>query len=205
MLNIYLARHGQDQDNVSSILNGRRDMPLTDKGVEQANEVANKIKGTGIKFDMVYASPLQRAFNTAKIIAEINNAPFPIIMEDLVERDFGILTGQPHSKIPEICGDNVLKTDTVTYFLDPEGAETFPQLLERADRLLNNIKNKHKDGNILLVSHGDMGKMIYCKYYNLDWKEVLKMFHFGNSELILLSPASKAEDVHVFHIEQHNI
>ena len=42
MLNIYLTRHGQDEDNAKSILNGRRNMPLTDKGIKQAKEVAQK-------------------------------------------------------------------------------------------------------------------------------------------------------------------
>lgn len=68
MLKIYIARHGQDIDNANRILNGRRDESLTEKGIEQANEVAIKIKGTHILFDYVYASPLQRAYKTAEII-----------------------------------------------------------------------------------------------------------------------------------------
>lgn len=44
MLKIYLARHGQNEDNAIGILNGYRDLPLTDTGLAQAAEVANKIK-----------------------------------------------------------------------------------------------------------------------------------------------------------------
>jgi broad specificity phosphatase PhoE len=205
MLNIYLARHGQDQDNVNSILNGQRDMPLTEKGIEQAKEVGQKIKEAGIIFDKVYTSPLQRTRKTAEIIAEIVKAPKPEVLHDLIERDFGIMSGKSHTQIEEFCAPNILKTETVTYFLSPEGAETFPQLIERANRLIAELNEKHKDGNILLVSHGDMGKMIYCAYYKLDWMEVLKMFHFGNSEVLLLSPSSKAENTHSFHIQQHNL
>lgn len=205
MLKIYLARHGQDQDNVNSILNGHRDMPLSDKGLEQASEIAQKIKDAEIKFDHIYASPLQRAFKTAEIISQKINGPKPEVLQDLIERNFGIMTGKKHSEIEAICAPNILKTDTLNYFLSPEGAETFPQLIDRAKKLLTEIATKHTDGNILLVSHGDFGKMIYCAYYNLDWKEVLKMFHFGNSELLLMSQDSKPEDAHVFHIQQHNI
>jgi hypothetical protein len=46
--------------------------------------------------------------------------------------------------------------------------------------------------------------MIYAAYYNVPWQDVLQQFHFGNSELILLSPDSPADDAHVFTIEQHN-
>lgn len=205
MLNIYLARHGQDQDNVNSILNGQRDMPLTEKGIEQAKEVGQKIKEAGIIFDKVYTSPLQRTRKTAEIIAEIVNAHMPEVLQDLIERDFGIMTGKSHTQIEELCAPDILKTDTVTYFLSPEGAETFPQLIERAKRLIAELNKKHENGNILLVSHGDMGKMIYCAYYKLDWKDLLKMFHFGNSEVLLLSPSSNADDTHSFHIQQHNL
>jgi len=201
MLHIYLARHGQDQDNSNSILNGHRDTPLTEKGVEQAREIARKINEAGITFDKVYTSPLQRAIKTAEIIAKTVHAPYPEILQDLIERDFGIMTGKLYSQIGELCSPTILKTEAVTYFLAPEGAETFPEALERANRLLTFIKEKHKDGNILLVSHGDTGKMLYCAYYKLDWEEILKMFHFDNAEVLLLSPTSKAEDVHVFRVE----
>ena len=55
MLNIYLARHGQDVDNANGILNGRRDMPLTEVGIAQAKALAENIKSLGISFDVIYS------------------------------------------------------------------------------------------------------------------------------------------------------
>lgn len=206
MLRIYLARHGQDEDNAKGILNGHRDKPLTKLGEEQAGELAQKIKSAGIKFDKVYASPLVRAFRTAEIIINSLELPKPEKMDLLIERDFGIMTGKPQTEIIDMCSPNVLSIDGgINYFLCPEGAETFPQLVKRGKRLITDIENKYKGGNVLLVTHGDFGKMVYAAYYDLDWKEVLKMFHFGNSDLILLAPDSASEDVHVFKIKQHNL
>ena len=204
MLKIYLARHGQDEDNASGILNGHRDKPLTEKGLAQAREVAAKIKAAGLSFDRIYSSPLQRAYKTAEVISEAVEAEKPEILDGLIERDFGVMTGQLQSKIKEMCSPDIVQSDTICYFLNPEGAETFPQLLERAKEVLNQVKTKHKNGNILLVTHGDFGKMIYCAYYDLDWMDILTMFHFGNSELLELSEESSAEESHVFKIEQHN-
>jgi len=204
MLKIYLARHGQNEDNANGILNGHRDLPLTDIGIAQAHEVADKIKTTGLIFDSVLSSPLKRASKTAEIIADANGLPKPIVVNELIERDFGKMTGLEQSRIEELCAPDIIKTDTVTYFLSPEGAETFPDLLRRAETLLNKIVEEHKDGSILLVTHGDFGKMIYAQYYDLDWKDVLTLFHFGNSELLLLSPDSTAGEAHVFKIIQHN-
>ncbi len=204
MLQIYIARHGQNIDNGKGILNGHRDEALTTKGIEQAHEIANKIKESGITFDYVYSSPLQRAFETAKIISEVSDAPPPQKEDLLIERDFGIMTGKKLADIESLCAPDILKTDTITYFLNPEGAETFPDLMNRARVLLDKINNLHKTGNILFVCHGDFGKMIYAEYYHLDWKTVLTQFHFGNCDLLLLSEDSPAEDAHVFKIEQFN-
>ncbi len=204
MLKLYIARHGQNVDNANGILNGHRDEPLTQKGIEQAEEVAEQIKKARLSFDWVYTSPLSRAKQTADIIAHRIHGPKPLIEPLLIERDFGVMTGIETSRVEELCAPNILKAELITYFLEPEGAETFPDLLDRAHTYLTKLKSTHIDGSVLLVTHGDFGKMIYASYYNLDWKRVLKQFHFGNSELLLLSPESHADQAHVFTIEQHN-
>lgn len=89
MLKIYLARHGQDGDNVNGILNGRRDEPLTELGVQQAKNLAIAIKDAGLTFDAVYASPLQRAYKTAETVTDMLGIPKSIVVDDLIERDFG--------------------------------------------------------------------------------------------------------------------
>lgn len=203
-MRLYLARHGQDEDNLAGILNGQRDEPLTEKGREQAREVAQKIVAAGLTFDAVYASPLKRAFVTATVIAEATHSPAPIAEPLLIERDFGMMTGKPVGSIEATCAPNILTTNTVTYFLNPEGAETFPDLMARARVLLDKIANLHSAGNILLVTHGDIGKMMYAEYYHLNWQDVLTQFHFGNAELLLLAEDSPAREAHVFKIPQHN-
>lgn len=204
MLKIYLARHGQNEDNANGILNGHRDLPLTALGESQAVEVANKIKDAGLVFDHVFCSPLIRAKKTAEIICEINAIPEPEVLDLLIERDFGVMTGVEQSRVEELCSPNIIKTETINYFLSPEKAETFPDLLERAGKLLGEVRAKYSDGSILLVTHGDFGKMIYAKYYDLDWQDVLTLFHFGNSELLLLSGDSAPGEAHVFTILQHD-
>lgn len=201
---IYLARHGQDQDNANRILNGHRDQSLTEIGISQAKEVAQKIKEVDLKFDIIFSSPLQRAFKTAEIIAETLGNTSPIKEELLIERDFGIMTGKPVSSIIEICSPNIIETEEINYFLSPEGAETFQDLISRGKKLLDKLNDNYHDKNILLVTHGDIGKMIYCAFYDMDWKDVLKAFHFGNSELLLMSDDSSADEAHVFKIKQYH-
>ena len=203
-MNLYLARHGQNGDNANGILNGHRDLPLTAIGIAQAEEVAAKILGIPLHFDHVFTSPLHRAIQTAEIIARITHSASPVVMPNLIERDFGVMTGIEQSRITELCSPEILQAEKVTYFLSPEGAETFPELVTRARTLLAELQEMDIDGTILLVTHGDFGKMIYAAYYNLDWKDVLVKFHFGNSELLFLSQDSDPGDTHVFRIVQHN-
>ena len=86
MLKIYLARHGQNEDNANGILNGHRDMPLTETGIAQAYEAAEKIKDAGLSFDVALSSPLNRALKTAEIISSVNNLPNPEVVDELIER-----------------------------------------------------------------------------------------------------------------------
>lgn len=187
MLRIYLVRHGQNIDNLNGILNGHRDEPLTSLGESEAKTTASHIKELGLKFDVVYSSPLIRAYNTAEIITDTLQLEKPIILNDLIERNFGVITGEPISRIVELCSPDIIQTETGTYFLSPEGAETFPQLMERALNVIEYLKENYSDASILLVTHGDIGKMIYASYYNLEWKEVLAGLHFRNGDVLLLT------------------
>ncbi len=167
-------------------------------------EVAGKIKVAGFHFDHVYTSPLKRAHRTAQIITDMLSISKPVILPDLVERDFGVMTGRPVSSIQDFCSPDIIQAEVICYFLNPEGAETFPDLVKRGQHVLSTLMANHKRGSILLVTHGDIGKMLYAAYYGLDWKEVLTMFHFGNSELLELSESSSKENAHVFRIDQYN-
>ncbi len=203
-MKIYLARHGQNEDNINGILNGHRDKPLTELGIRQAHEVAEKIKEANIHFDVVFSSPLIRAFKTAEIISDITGSPQPITYNNLKERDFGAMTGIAVDKVKEMCTPHIIETDIITYFLSSKGSETFQDLINRAKLVLAEMEEKHANQTILLVTHGDIGKMIYAAYYDLPWKGVLTQFHFGNSELLLLSKDSPYNESHVFSIKQHN-
>ncbi|BFD24865.1 MAG: histidine phosphatase family protein [Candidatus Parcubacteria bacterium] len=205
MLNIYLARHGQDEDNFNGILNGHRNNPLTELGQTQAQTLAAHIKEQGLSFEKIYASPLRRAHQTAQIVAAALDYPEPTVEPDLIERDFGVMTGKKISEIETLHPDEIFHSNGVTYFLSAEGSETLPEALERAKGFLAKLRAAHPEGgNILLVTHGDFSKMMFAAFYDLPWKEALQSFHFGNSELILLAPGLNPDEAHIFKVEQFN-
>jgi broad specificity phosphatase PhoE len=201
IVEIFVARHGQNEDNLNGILNGHRDLPLTNLGRQQAHNLAEGILESGITFDAVYSSPLIRALETAHIVSTIAGLPLPTVLPNLVERDFGIMTGRKTDEIEEMCAPDILKIETMTYFLNPEGSESFPELITRAQKVLDEVRTKHSNGRVLLVCHGDIGKMLYAAATGRDWKTVLRDFHMGNGDLIDLSGNGEA---HVVKLEQFN-
>jgi broad specificity phosphatase PhoE len=200
---LFIARHGQNVDNANGILNGHRDLPLTDLGRQQARMLGRGIQDAGLNFSVIYSSPLSRALETAEIVRGILEVQAAVVvLDELIERDFGIMTGQPHSQIMPMCAPSILQTSGITYFLNPEGAETFPDLLVRGQRVLDKVRADQPEGRALLVCHGDFGKMIYAQATGKDWKKVLMDFHFGNAELIEISPD---DDARLIEVPQHNL
>ena len=203
-LEIFIARHGQNEDNVNGVLNGHRDLPLTDLGRQQAHDLAEGIEEAGLMFDTVYSSPLSRALETAKIIcSSLGIEKQPIVVPELIERDFGGGTGRPIKEVVAEAGSDVIKTDGVTYVLDfGGGGETFPQLLERGQKALDHVRSMQTEGTALLVCHGDIGKMVYAAATGKSWEDVLRNFHFGNGDLIEVSANDEA---HKVKLPQHNL
>jgi len=84
-------------------------MPLTKFGFGQAELLAANIKKHGISFDAIYTSPLVRARRTAEIIAEGLGAKAPVVLDDLIERDFGVMTGKRVQDIEKLCAPDIIK------------------------------------------------------------------------------------------------
>lgn len=195
MTRLWIARHGQNEDNAGGILNGHRDLPLTELGRQQARELGEGIKAAGLEFDVVYSSPLVRAYETAMIVAGIASLPAPVKYDRLIERNFGVMAGQPAARIEELRAPDIMKTATITYFLSAEGAETFDDLVIRGHEVLADMKARHSSQRVLLVCHGDIGKMIYAAATGKAWRDVLTDFHFGNGDLIETSGNGEAHKI----------
>lgn len=85
---IYIIRHGQTDWNINGRYGGRIDVPLNEYGIEQAKQIREELKN--INFDVVFSSPLIRAYTTAQIVCDID-----IIKDDrIIERSNGDLEGR---------------------------------------------------------------------------------------------------------------
>lgn len=179
---MFLMRHGQDEDNASRIMNGRRDTDLTDIGKRNTKEAAKILKDRNIQ--IIYSSPLKRALKTAEIMAGELGGKI-IIDECLVERDYGVLTGKPEADILKYAKEFIADNET-KYFLEADGAENLEDVYRRAQSFLQDVEEGNLDKNVLIVSHENTLKMLIAAFYQLSIEEALKRSFIKNAEIIEL-------------------
>ena len=159
MLTIYLLRHGETPWNAdNNRYCGRTDIPLTPKGIEQAEEVKKQLKR--IEFVNVYSSPLQRAFSTA-CIASGREA----IKDDrLIEADFG--NWEAKTKEEFIAENESLwlswMSDPATHRAGGTG-ETGMEIVTRVDNFFQSLLDVCDEGNFMVVAHNGVNRL-YMAY-----------------------------------------
>jgi broad specificity phosphatase PhoE len=183
---IFVVRHGQDTDNAQRVLNGRRQTHLTALGRQQARDAADRLRGRSIA--AIYYSPLARTRETARILARALGVKQLVPDVRLVERDFGVLTGRPTAEIP-LLATKTQRVGDVNYFLRAPGAETFPSTYRRARELLHDLRSApaSRSGDIVLVTHGDTGKMLVANARGWSWRQGLEAANLHNAEVVELS------------------
>ena len=172
-MKLYIARHGETPWNVENRVSGRTDVPLTEKGVEQARLLAHSAMGKGI--EVIIASPLLRARQTARAVSEAIGVPIEID-ERLIELDFGSFEGGPRSD-PEF---QYTRAQFPTRY--PGGESAF-QLAHRVYSCLEDVKRKHAGKTVLLVCHGGVCRMVRSYFMDLTNDEY--SYYFApNAELV---------------------
>ena len=169
----YFVRHGQTDWNVDHKIQGSIDIDLNEKGREQAAEMREKLKDK--KFAAIFSSPLNRARETAQIIAEPHTDTPLIIVNELAERNFGDYEGKPNN------GDyyGLWQADNNE---TPNG-ETPEDLKIRIYPFLDRIREEFSGEDVLLVAHGGIGLIIETYYKGIPETGDLLEYASGNGEL----------------------
>lgn len=173
-MEIFLTRHGQTDWNVERRIQGQSDTELNKTGIEQVQITAEKLKNE--KIDIIVASPLKRARKTAEIINEVIKCPI-VFDSRLKERDFGILEGK---LITEFDYEGFWSFKKILEF---ENAENINVFFERIYKTLDDIIEKYKDKNVLIVAHGGVSIPVSCYFNGIPDKETLKDISLHNCEV----------------------
>ena len=173
MHSLYFVRHGETVWNVENKICGMTDSPLTEKGRGQARQTGELVKNSGLQIDEILYSPLSRAADTAKAIAEATGIP---AREEprLREQCFGKYEGTPR--------DGAEFKISKTHFADRyDGGESMMQLAQRLYNLLDELK-ADTSKTYLLVAHNGIARVVQSYFYDMT-NEEYAAFGIKNCEL----------------------
>jgi len=174
---LYIFRHGQSEDNENMIFSGWRDSKLTQKGIDQALELAEKLRDK--KIDRLYASTLSRAIDTMKYAISKNDTAknLPIIQDErLRERSYGVLEGT--SKLELFLSDESLCNEyRRSYTKRAENGENLDDVCKRVKDFIEEIipVMKSENINIAISCHGNSIRGFRKYFENLTPDEVSKI------------------------------
>ena len=177
---IIFLRHGQAENNTKKILAGRSPgVNLTQVGIQQAEQSGKMLESLNIS--AIYSSPIDRALQTAEIVGNHCNLE-PVTDDRLIELDMGKFTKMPYDEIFAKHGNVFLKFYEGNDQVRENGVETFATVQKRIFDMVDFIVNKHKNENIVLVTHMDPIKAMIGKVLSLK-PEILFELIIANASL----------------------
>lgn len=161
----YFVRHGETNWNKETRIMGQKDIPLNEKGIEQAKNAATLLKT--VNFTLILSSPLVRAYKTAEIIADQTHKPI-IVIDELKECSLGIREGDMRGEWLEDwkCGAKI------------EGAESYSEFTARAQRAFKEALLHPSP--VLIVAHNAIygGILEVLEVQKRDIENGVPFYHF---------------------------
>ena len=173
-MNLYVVRHGQTIWNLERRVQGITDIPLTEEGIKNAEELKELVSTLNI--DVVISSPLSRARETAKILVD---SKLPINTDDRIkERDWGMNEGALIEEVDRWdCWDVILNTKV-------QNIESIQDFMYRVSSFIEEIKIKYKDKNVLVVTHSAVIRVIHYMLGNIPEDGNLSRINIPNLRII---------------------
>lgn len=171
---VYLARHGETAWSLSRQATGRSDIPLTDRGERDAQELGARLKG--LSFTRVLTSPLQRAQRTAEL-AGYGEWTGVDVDGDLTEWDYGTYEGRRTAEIlAERPGWRLFEDGC-------PGGERLEEVGVRAERVIGRMRAL--GGDVLVFAHRDILRILAARWLGLPAVEA-RNFYLTTASLSIL-------------------
>jgi probable phosphoglycerate mutase len=176
---VLLVRHGETDWNTQTRLQGHSDIPLNARGRDQVRRLGQALAGQSL--DAVYSSDLQRAFDTARAMAEATGAPLQADPA-LRERGFGCFEGMTYAEIEARWPEDARRWRTRDPAFGPAGGETLQGFHARCVQAAERLVARHPGGSIALVAHGGVLDSLYRAATRLAL-DAPRSWRMGNASL----------------------
>jgi probable phosphoglycerate mutase len=161
---VVVVRHGQTEWSRSGQHTGRTDLPLLPSGEDDARRLRPALADRHIRH--AFVSPLGRARRTAELAGLFDDGVQTELEPDLVEVDYGGYEGLTTPQIrDQVHGSWSLWTDGTVPGETP--GETLAQVAERVDRVLTRVRPLLPDGDVALVAHGHVLRILTARWLGL--------------------------------------
>ncbi len=172
MSRLLLVRHGDTELNSRERYWGHTDIKLSEAGLRQAEKLRDRLATE--KIDVIYSSELQRASETAKIIASRHQLDVTTCAE-LRETNFGKIEGLTFDEVSRLYPE--LTQLWVNWSLQlkfPDG-ESVDELNSRVSKFLDRLKKHAPDETILIVAHAGPLRLLVCRLLEIElhhWRQI---------------------------------
>jgi probable phosphoglycerate mutase len=187
-MTVYFIRHGESEANAQGVTAGQSESPLTSRGRTQAHAAALQLQTKNIHIDTIISSPLQRAFDTATIIAdELQYSDEITINPLIIERSLGTLQGKSAATLHGMSASEQAAA----------GVETDAEVMARARELVAELQ-RMPQGNLLLVSHSGFGRRLIALVKEVEVESVPKL---PNADVIALCSSEQLSRIEVTPVD----
>lgn len=200
-MKLLLVRHGESIGNREGRMQGQMDSPLSDTGRKQASMLARRLAREWMEIAAIYASDLQRASETAEILAA--SLALPVVLDPrLREYDIGIFNGVIWREVEFLYPEIWHEFHHSPEWLQVPEAETNEAFHARLSAAVADIRDRHESGEtIAVVSHGGSLGMMLAGLLGMDIRRPTPL-QFGNTSLTIVEFGnrgpflSKMNDMH---------
>lgn len=170
-MELVLVRHGETEYNRADVFRGRVDLPLNERGREQAEAAARYLEG--VDFEAFYSSPLQRSMQTAGAIAAPHGGEVKPL-EYFIDVDYGEWSGKNIAEIRKTWPQ-----EFAVWANNPEeaafpGGEPVREVRERLRKGLEWMSSRH-EGTVLLVGHKLINRLVICIVLDLPTRGIWRV------------------------------
>ena len=179
MSTLVLVRHGESQWNLENRFTGWVDVPLSEKGVQEAASAGEKLEKEKLRFDKAYTSVLKRAQDTLTLVlAKLGQTDIPVEKDQaLNERHYGDLQGLNKAETAKKFGDAQVKIWRRSYDIAPPNGESLKDTAARALPYFESkvLKDLEAGLNVLVSAHGNSLRSIVMQLDHLTKEQVLEL------------------------------
>jgi len=172
---LILVRHGETESNRERLALGREDVPLNERGRRQAAALTASL--AGVPATAIYASPLRRAVETARPLAEALGLEVQVD-DDLIEMAVGDLEGLSPRELSERYGDFLREWfSTQAGNLRMPGGESLQDVQDRAWAAIERLRERHPEETVVVVTHNFTIHAILCRALGLPLASFRRLRH----------------------------